>query len=160
MRALSAIGMIEPDDSGVKRSHRLTCSSDRKRFIPLQRSGQGLSDGSLSWTTAPSGLHNTTLPPRITTTMDSLQSGQLASILISLPGNNQHTASDSMPHWPNQFCSPSTLILYSLGWLESEQIVIMLSCSSSQPGYPLAIMSLKTGGALPGSRPSLASNSM
>ena len=56
---------------------------------------------------------------RMRTTIGSPPSRQGASMRTSCPGNSQRTASDSKPHWPYHFCSPSTLILYCVGRLEN-----------------------------------------
>ncbi len=130
-----------------------------KRFISLQRSAQLRLEGPLLWDTASSGSHESTSPSRISTEIDSPKSGQTVSILINLPGNSQHTASDSVPHWPNHFCSPSTLILYWLGWSEKGQMVTMLYFSSTHAGYPEAIKSWRTVSASSGPIPSTAPSS-
>ena len=144
---------------GIRSFHGSRCSSDRKRFISLQRSAQLRLEGPLLWDTASSGSHESTSPSRISTEIDSPQSGQTVSILINLPGNSQHAASDSFPHWPYHFCSPSTLILYWLGWSEKGQMVTVLYFSSTHAGYPEAIKSWRTVSASSGPIPSTAPSS-
>ena len=151
--------VIDGGDPGTRSFHGSRCSFDRKRFIPLQRSAQLRLEGPLLWDTASSGSHESTSPSSISTEIDSPQSGQTVSILINLPGNSQHTASDSVPHWPNHFCSPSTLILYWLGWSEKGQMVTMLYFSSTHAGYPEAIKSWRTVSASSGPIPSTAPSS-
>ena len=111
------------------------------------------------WDTASSGSHESTSPSRISAEIDSPQSGQTVSILINLPGNSQHTASDSFPHWPYLFCSPSTLILYWLGWSEKGQMVTVLYFSSTHAGYPEGIKAWRTVSASSGPIPSAAPSS-
>lgn len=65
----------------------------------------------------PFGSSLNTAPSFISMRRGAPQSRHGASIRTTLPGLSQQTASDSNPHWPNHFCTPSTLIRYCVGRL-------------------------------------------
>ena len=109
-----------PSASGRKPVQRRACSSDRKRFMRLQlyarlgrHSRKEMSTN--AWIVA--GSAETMRPSRTTTRSASPQSRQGASMVTSLPGKSQQTASASKPHWANQRCCPSTLMRYCVGTL-------------------------------------------
>jgi hypothetical protein len=65
--------------------------------------------GTETWPINPFGSSDSILPSFTLTPMGSPQSRHTESICIVFPGNSQQTASDSKAHWPNHFCSPSTV---------------------------------------------------
>jgi len=75
--------------------------------------------GTFTWPTMLGGEASRISPSRIRTRIGSLQSRHGQSICICLPGKSQLTASDSNPHCPYHFCSPSTEIRYWVGVLEN-----------------------------------------
>jgi hypothetical protein len=75
--------------------------------------------GMFTWPTMEGGEASRISASRIRTRIRWLQSRQGQSIWTCLPGKSQLTASDSNPHCPYHFCSPSTDIRYWVGMLEN-----------------------------------------
>lgn len=69
--------------------------------------------------TSVEGVFSMISSSRKRSSMGSAQSRQRALISTSRPGNNQRTASDSRPHWPYHFSTPSTLTRYCVGMFEN-----------------------------------------
>jgi len=77
----------------------------------------------------PFGSSFKTTPSFISTRIGAPQSRHGASMRTVFPGYSQLTASDSNPHCPNHFCTPSTLIRYCVGRLLNGAKLQMVSVS-------------------------------
>ena len=134
----SATEMIPFSVAGSKRTQLRTCSSDRKKFMVLQAkliSSYHLQKGTATYPTIPSGSIFNISPSRISTRIGTPQCMQTVSIRTVFPGKSQLTASDSKAHWPNHFCSPSTVMGYWLGKLLKGARETMRSVlGKTQPG--------------------------
>ncbi len=96
-----------------------------------------LPTGTETWPISPLGSSASMVPSLTSTRTGSPQSRHTESIRTVLPGNSQQTASDSNAHWPNHFCSPSTVNRYWVGRLLKGANDTMLSVlGKSQPGKP------------------------